>query len=273
MIKIQNLDVYYPTHHALKNITLTLDPGQVYGLIGANGSGKSTLFKSIMGLIKPTNGSIRINNKGVDDAIKASVLAYVPQTETVDWHFPVSVYDVVMMGRYAYMGLMRTPRKADHAAVIQALETVDMLAYQDRQIDALSGGQKKRVFVARALAQNTQIMLLDEPFTGVDVTTEALLGQLFKTLANQGRLLIVSTHNLGSVPQFCQSVILLNQHIIAAGPVKTTFTPAYLRQAFGGNLRHHYIDATDIHHDKDDRGLTVLTDDEKALIFYGTDIT
>ncbi len=223
----------------------------------------------MMGFIKPTTGNVQIAGQTIKAALKQNLVSYVPQTEDVDWNFPVLVEDVVMMGRYGYMGFLRRPTKVDCVAVDEALERVNMIAHKKRQIGELSGGQKKRIFVARALAQGGQVILLDEPFTGVDIQTEESLITLFRTLAAEGRLIIVSTHNLGSVPSFCDEVMLINQTLLAYGPVETTFTRDNLAKAFGGMLRNHQLFGSDLHDDDDIRGVTVLTDDERPLVLYG----
>jgi manganese/iron transport system ATP-binding protein len=270
IIAIKDLSVTYPGgHHALDDVTVDLKPSIICGLVGVNGAGKSTLFKAIMGFVKPKTGTISIAGKSVKAALKNNLISYVPQTEDVDWNFPVRVEDVVMMGRYGHMGMLRRPSKADRTAAAEALERVDMSAYSKRQIGELSGGQKKRVFVARALAQGGQIILLDEPFTGVDIKTEESLIELFRALAKEGRLILVSTHNLGSVPSFCDEVILINKTMLAYGSVENTFTQDNLAKAFGGMLRHHQLVGSDLHDDEDARGVSVLTDDERPLVFYG----
>ena len=270
LVDIQNLSVSYSGGtDALENVNLSLDGGSIYGLVGVNGAGKSTLFKSIMGFMKPSSGSVTLANMAVAKALKSNLVSYVPQSENVDWNFPVLVEDVVMMGRYAHMGLMRRPKKPDIEAVEAALKRVDMSEYKTRQIGELSGGQKKRVFLARALAQGGQIILLDEPFTGVDVKTENAIVQLLRDLRDEGRLILVSTHNLGSVPDFCDEVILINKTVLAYGPVETTFTHENLEAAFGGMLRDVRLHGEDLHDDEDARSVTVLTDDERPLVFYG----
>lgn len=271
IIQIEDLSVSYPGGQvdALDGVTATLHSGTICGLVGVNGAGKSTLFKSIMGFVQPTNGFVIIDGKTVKQALRDNVVGYVPQTENVDWNFPVLVEDVVMMGRYGHMGFMRRPKRADHEAVDQALERVNMTKYRKRQIGELSGGQKKRVFVARALAQGGKVLLLDEPFAGVDIKTEEKLIDLFRSLADQGCLILVATHNLGSVPSFCDEVMLINSKLLAYGPVETTFTQENLTKAFGGMLRHHRLAGADLHDDEDARGVTVLTDDERPLVLYG----
>ncbi|MEO0617916.1 MAG: manganese/iron ABC transporter ATP-binding protein [Pseudomonadota bacterium] len=254
---------------ALRDASFMLRGGSICGLVGVNGSGKSTLFKAIMGFVTPRAGTVRIADGPAAAAMSANRVAYVPQAEEVDWNFPVLVEDVVMMGRYGHMGLLRRAGVRDREAVDIALDRVGMSDYRTRQIGELSGGQRKRVFLARALAQDGDLILLDEPFTGVDVQTEHAIIDLMGELRDDGRLMLVSTHNLGSVPDFCDQVVLINQTVLAAGPTETTFTQANLEIAFGGVLRHFRLDGTDLHDDEDERGVTVLTDDERPVIFYG----
>jgi manganese/iron transport system ATP-binding protein len=187
----------------------------------------------------------------------------------VDRNFPVLVEDVVMMGRYGRMGFLRIASAEDRRKVTEALDRVGMADYRRRQIGELSGGQKKRVFLARALAQEGQVILLDEPFTGVDVKTEEAIVALMRELRGEGRLMLVSTHNLGSVPDYCDRVVLLLGTVLAAGPTGQVFTQANLERAFGGTLRRFRLEGTELHADDDRRGLTVLTDDERPVVFYG----
>lgn len=263
---VRDLTVVYPNGHvALRDAGLALAPGTICGLVGMNGSGKSTLFKAIMGFVTPARGTISIGGQAPEQARRRSLVAYVPQAEDVDWAFPVSVWDVVLMGRYGHMGFLRIPRAPDRALAREALERVGMAEYRDRQIGELSGGQKKRVFLARALAQQGRILLLDEPFTGVDVTTERQITDLLRQLRDQGQVILVSTHNLGSVPEFCDQVVILNRTVLAAGPTRAIFTRENLIRAFGGTLRHLRVDHTDVP-GADANELVVLTDDERALI-------
>jgi manganese/iron transport system ATP-binding protein len=254
---------------ALTDATFEVARGSICGLVGVNGAGKSTLFKALMGFVPLARGSVSLLGQTVRQALRANLVAYVPQNEEVDWSFPVLVQDVVMMGRYGHMGFLRRPRAADHESVAASLARVGMQDYADRQIGELSGGQKKRVFLARALAQEGQIILLDEPFTGVDVATEDAIVTLMRELRDEGRVMLVSTHNLGSVPDFCDHVILVNRTVLASGPTEQVFTQSNLQKAFGGTLRHHVLEGADLHDDDDPRSVVVLTDDERPVVIYG----
>lgn len=238
-ISVENLSVRYNNGHiALHNVSFHLEDGTICALIGVNGGGKSTLFKSLMGLVKPFTGSIKLGQLPISKALKRNLVSYVPQSEEVDWQFPVSVYDVVMMGRYGYMNFLRIPREIDKQKAEQAMQRVGVLHLKARQIGELSGGQKKRVFLARALAQESKIILLDEPFTGVDVKTENAIVELLKQLKSEGHLILVSTHNLASVPSFCDQVLMINRTLLASGQIEETFNNHNLEKVFGGLL--HY---------------------------------
>lgn len=266
-IEVERVSVVYPNgQQALSNASFRLGDGTICALVGVNGSGKSTLFKSIMGFVNPTAGRVRINGMPVKESLKKHLVAYVPQSEDVDWQFPVSVWDVVMMGRYGAMNFMRIPRAEDELLVKKSLERVSMWEFRDRQIGELSGGQKKRVFLARALAQDGQIILLDEPFTGVDVKTEEAIIGLLHELRKSGAIILVSTHNLGSVPEFCDQVVLINRTVLAYGPTAEVFTAQNLAAAFGGVLREFQFERSTIQ-SHDGRAVTVLSDDERPLVF------
>jgi len=232
---------YRNGHTALRNAGFHIPQGTIAALVGVNGSGKSTLFKAIMGFVHLAKGEIRVLGIPGRQALRKNLIAYVPQAEEVDWNFPVLVEDVVMMGRYSHMGMMRIPRRADHEAVAAALSRVSMAALRKRQIGELSGGQKKRVFLARALAQDSRVILLDEPFTGVDVKTEEQIIALLRELRDEGRVMLVSTHNLGSVPEFCDRTVLIKGTVLAYGPTPEIFTPENLEKAFGGVLPHFML--------------------------------
>lgn len=259
---------YRNGHQALDDASFELPQGTIAALVGVNGAGKSTLFKAIMGFVPTAAGTIEILGQSVKTALKASKVAYVPQAEEVDWAFPVLVEDVVMMGRYGHMGLLRRPKRADRAAVDAALARVGLSDLRHRQIGELSGGQRKRVFLARALAQEGDVILLDEPFTGVDVQTEDQIIALLKELRAEGRVMLVSTHNLGSVPEFCDRTVLVKGTVLAYGPTEEVFTHRNLETAFGGVLRHFTLGGDVLHDDDDPRGITIITDDERPFIRY-----
>ena len=253
---------------ALTDASFTVPTGSITALVGVNGAGKSTLFKALMGFVPASSGDVRVLGITVPEALRRNLIAYVPQSEEVDWSFPVLVEDVVMMGRYGHMGFLRRPRAADRQAVDQALDRVGMQEFRHRQIGELSGGQKKRVFLARALAQGSRVVLLDEPFTGVDVKTEEAIIGLMRQMRDEGHVMLVSTHDLGSVPEFCDRVVLVKGTVLASGPTAQVFTQDNLRLAFGGVLRHFTIRAQQLHEDDDPRGVTLLSDEERPLVFY-----
>ena len=266
-IEVTDVTVAYANGNvALHNATFTLGAGTICALVGVNGSGKSTLFKAIMGFQRPAKGEVRIAGRSVEDSRKQKLVAYVPQAEEVDWTFPVSVWDVVMMGRYGHMNFLRIPRAEDKRVAEECLERVGMSGLKDRQIGELSGGQRKRVFLARALAQKGRIMLLDEPFTGVDVQTETAIIDLLRALREEGHIILVSTHNLGSVPEFCDQVVLVNRTVLAFGPTEIVFTEDNLTRAFGGVLRQFHFEHSTIQ-EHDGRTVKLLTDDERPLVF------
>lgn len=254
---------------ALTDASFQIPQGTITALVGVNGAGKSTLFKAIMGFVPVARGTIRLLGLPVREALRKNLVAYVPQAEEVDWSFPVLVEDVVMMGRYGHMGFLRRPSATDRAKVDEALARVGLSDLRHRQIGELSGGQKKRVFLARALAQEGRIILLDEPFTGVDVKTEEQIIALLRSLRDDGHVMLVSTHNLGSVPDFCDRTVLVKGTVLAYGPTETTFTRENLEHAFGGVLRHFTLGGTDLHEDDDTREISILTDDERPFVQYG----
>lgn len=271
-IDAQHLGVVYRNGNwGVEDVTFSIPQATICALVGINGSGKSTLFKSLMGFVRAATGQVSILGLPVGKSLPANTVAYVPQNEEVDWNFPILVEDVVMMGRFGHMGWLRKARPIDHEHVERALQRVDMLGYRKRQIGELSGGQKKRVFLARALAQGGKVILLDEPFTGVDVNSENSIIELLRELRETGHVILVSTHNLGSVPQFCDQVILLNRTVLDFGETETVFTSSNLQRAFGGTLRFHILAGTDLHDDDDTRQVTVITDDERPVVIYGDD--
>ncbi len=224
---------------ALRNATLKLASGSICGLIGLNGSGKSTLFKTIMGFLTPLEGTVLVEKLSSREAQKQGLVAYVPQSEEVDWNFPVSVWDVVLQGRYGHMNWLRQTKARDLEIAKQSLERVGMTEFKYRQIGELSGGQRKRAFLARALAQEGKIMLLDEPFGGVDASTEATIIKLLSELRDLGHTMLISTHDLDSVGSFCDTVALIaNRTVLEYGDTKTVFTPENLMRVFGGAPSH-----------------------------------
>ena len=235
-IDIENVTVAYHGKVALHSASLQLQPGTICGLVGMNGAGKSTLFKAIMGFVRPNTGRVLINGLPIRKVQKRNLVAYVPQSEEVDWNFPVNVYDVVMMGRYGYMNLLRIPRLIDKQAVRESLEMVEMWQMRDRQIGELSGGQKKRTFFARALTQQAKVLLLDEPFAGVDIKTEKMMINLLMELRQTGHIILVSTHDLESITTFCDQVVLINRSILAYGNTSEVFTEENLSRTFGGSV-------------------------------------
>lgn len=233
-IEADHVCVNYNGTVALHDASLTLPPGCICGLVGMNGAGKSTLFKALTGFVRPARGRIRINGLSVTEAQREQAVAYVPQSEGIDNNFPVSVWDVVMMGRYGAMNPLRIPGRADRVAVREALSLVELLDLRDRPIGALSGGQRKRTFLARAIAQGASVLLLDEPFNGVDVRTEKLMADLFLQFRNEGRTILISTHDLSHVREFCDLVVLINKTVLAYGETSEVFTPENLSLTFGG---------------------------------------
>lgn len=249
-IDVQNIVVKYGDKVALSESSLRIMPGTICGLVGMNGAGKSTLFKTIMGFVTPTQGTVLLNNMSVSEAQKKGIVSYVPQTEDIDWNFPVTVWDVVMMGRYGFMNFMRTPRKEDSSLVTDALKKLNIFDLKERQIGELSGGQKKRVFLARSLAQGAQIMLLDEPFAGVDAKTEAEVTSLLLDLKKHGIVVLISTHELTSLTEYCDHVAFIKNGITVFGKTDDVFTPANISSTFDGMIHHLAIgkEQIDINH-------------------------
>jgi len=232
-IDVSGLTVRYGDVLALDDVSLTVGAGRVTGLIGMNGSGKSTLFKTIIGLLRPGSGRVLLDGTDPASARRRGLIGYVPQSEDVDWTFPVSVRDVVMMGRYGRQGFLRRARPADRSAVDDALERVELTGLADRQIGQLSGGQRKRAFVARGIAQGASILLLDEPFAGVDKRSEATIVRLLRELAASGSTVLVSTHDLHALPSLADEAVLLLRRVLFHGSVAEALEPSMLSRAFG----------------------------------------
>ena len=214
-IEIKNLTVAYGENIALENFNLDVEVGSLVALVGPNGAGKSTLIKTILKFLKQITGKIKINGKN---------LAYVPQRNSVDWDFPTTLFDVVEMGCYGRVGLFKRVNKEEKVKVLKAIEQVGMLDFKNRQISELSGGQQQRTFIARALVQEADIYLMDEPFQGVDSTTEKSIVNILKKLKSEGKTLIIVHHDLQTVPTYFESVTFINKTVIASGKVKEVFT-------------------------------------------------
>ena len=222
-IEIRNLTVAYGENIALENLNLDIEAGSLMALVGPNGAGKSTLIKTILKFLKQITGEIKINGK---------TLAYVPQRNSVDWDFPTTLFDVVEMGCYGRVGLFKRVSKEEKQKVLKAIEQVGMLDFKDRQISELSGGQQQRAFIARALVQEADIYLMDEPFQGVDSTTEKSIVDILKKLKSEGKTLIVVHHDLQTVPTYFETVTFINKTVIASGKVKEVFTQKNIDMAY-----------------------------------------
>lgn len=232
-VRVDSVTVHYGSVLALDSASLTVEDGRVCGLVGMNGSGKSTLFKAIMGLIRPDIGTVRIHGSTPATARRSGVVGYMPQSEDVDWSFPLSVRDVVMTGRYGRMGLTRRPRGDDYIAVDEAIARVELDGFQHRQVGQLSGGQRKRTFLARSIAQRASVLLLDEPFAGVDKRSEATISALLRELAAGGATILVSTHDLHALPELADEAVLLMRTVLVHGSPHDVLSPQNLARAFG----------------------------------------
>lgn len=232
-ISVRDVTVHYGDVLALDGASLEIEQGRICGLIGMNGSGKSTLMRTIMGLLRPDSGAVLVRGEDPARARRSGSIGYVPQSEDVDWAFPMSVRDVVMTGRYGHMGFARRATASDRDAVRDALERVELTAHADRQIGQLSGGQKKRAFVARGIAQGARILLLDEPFAGVDKRSEATITRLLRELADDGATILVSTHDLHALPALADEAVLLMRRVLLHGDPARVLLPENLGRAFG----------------------------------------
>ena len=233
-IEVHDLTVAYQRKPVLWNIDVAIPASTLVAVVGPNGAGKSTLLKSILGLVPKMSGEITIFGKPLS-AMRGK-LGYVPQRESVDWDFPISALEVVLMGCYGKLGWLRRPSKKNRADALRCLELVDMQHFTSRQISQLSGGQQQRVFLARALAQDAALYLMDEPFAGVDAATEQAIFAVLQQLRAEQKTIIAVHHDLQSVPNYFDWTILLNVHLIAAGPTKEIFTPQNLQSTYGGRL-------------------------------------
>ncbi len=233
-IEVHNLSVSYQNVPVLWDIDFSLPKGQIVGIIGPNGSGKSTLLKAIMGLIPLASGNVKVLNKNL--SLVRDQLAYVPQRETVDWNFPASVEDVVLMGRYKKGNLFRRLTKIDKVIAQESIEKVKLEKYRDRQISQLSGGQQQRVFIARALAQGASIYIMDEPFVGVDMATEKTILDLLIQMKEDGKTIIIVHHDIQTVSNYFDYIVMLNTRLIAHGPTNEVLTEENLQATYGGQL-------------------------------------
>jgi manganese/zinc/iron transport system ATP- binding protein len=233
-IEVHDLTVAYRTQPVLWDVDLQLPEGQLIAIVGPNGAGKSTLLKAMLGLVPAVTGWVQIF--GEPYARRRSWVGYVPQRESVDWDFPTSALDVVTMGLYGQIGWLRRPRKHHRDTALACLDKVGMREFAHRQISQLSGGQQQRVFLARALAQDARLYLMDEPFAGVDSTTERAILTLLQELRSTGRTVVAVHHDLQTVAEYFDHVVLLNMRLVAAGPVSTTFTAENLQRTYGGRL-------------------------------------
>lgn len=233
-LEVHDLTVAYHRKPVLWNVDFLVPEGNLVGIVGPNGAGKTTLIKAILGLAPLASGRVEIYGKPY--AAQRQLIGYVPQRESVDWEFPVTVRDVVLMGTYGRLGWFRRPGKAERRLAEECLDQVGMLEYTGRQISQLSGGQQQRVFLARALAQQATVYFMDEPFAGVDAATEAAILELLRTLRSAGKTVFVVHHDLQTVREYFDHVVLLNMRLVAAGPIATTFTDQNLRRTYGGRL-------------------------------------
>src|SRR5688572_12542982 len=234
VLEVHDVTVAFDRKPVLWNIDLSIPQGKLVGIIGPNGAGKSTLIKAVMGILPLSSGYVKLFDQPIEEVRKK--ISYVPQRESVDWDFPASVLDVVLMGRYGKLGLFRRARKADRDVAMDCLKKVGMESFANRQISQLSGGQQQRTFLARALAQQADIYFMDEPFAGVDSATEKAIIELLRNMTEAKKTVIVVHHDLQSVTQYFDWVIMLNTRLVACGPTQTTFTQHNLQETYGGKL-------------------------------------
>ena len=233
-IEVHDMTVAYRVQPVLWDIDLHLPEGQLIAIVGPNGAGKSTLLKSMLGLVKPVTGWVKIFGEPYAD--QRTAVGYVPQRESVDWDFPTTALDVVTMGLYGQLGWFRRPGRKHRELAMKALEKVKLAPFADRQISQLSGGQQQRVFLARALAQDARLYLMDEPFAGVDATTERAILELMRELRDRGRTVVAVHHDLQTVAEYFDHLVLVNMRLVASGPMQTTFNDVNLQQTYGGRL-------------------------------------
>lgn len=237
-IRLNQLTVAYEAQPVLWDISFSIPKGTLTAVVGPNGAGKSTLIKSLINMIKPIAGEVEFTfdqSTEEDYRKNKNLVAYVPQNGSVDWDFPTTVLDVVVMGRYGHIGWFKRPKKKDKSLANEMLAKVGMADFKDRQISQLSGGQRQRVFLARALVQEAEIYLMDEPFQGVDAQTEKIIIQLLKELKSEGKTIVVVHHDLQTVPEYFDEVVLINRELIGNGPIETTFTKELIAKTYRQN--------------------------------------
>lgn len=234
VLDVNQLTVTYDETPVLWDISLDIPSGKLVGIIGPNGAGKSTFIKAVLGLVKPLSGKIKILEKPLADVKKK--IAYVPQRESVDWDFPMTVEELVLMGRYGRLKMFERPSKRDYELVREVLVKVGMEGFKDRQINELSGGQKQRIFIARALVQEAEVYFLDEPFAGIDIGSENLILALLKKLVSEGKSVFVVHHDLSTVESHFDWVIMLNLRLVAFGPIEQVFHSTQLSETYGKNF-------------------------------------
>lgn len=233
-IKVSNVSVSYDGNEVVKDVSFSFGPGKLIGVLGPNGAGKSTLMKAMLGLIRKDSGDVRFGTKKIDEVRKR--IAYVPQRSNIDWNFPIIVKDTVLIGTYPKTGLLRRPKKADKEWALECLKLVGMEEFANRQIGELSGGQQQRVFLARALAQKADYFFLDEPFVGIDVSSEEVIINILRKLKDEGKIVFVVHHDLSKVKTYFDELVLINKVLISAGPVSTVFQSNNMSKAYERQL-------------------------------------
>ncbi|QIL49788.1 metal ABC transporter ATP-binding protein [Vagococcus hydrophili] len=231
---VSNMTVAYQHKKAIEEVTVSIEPGKITGIIGPNGAGKSTLLKAVIGLIKTESGEVTVSGKSLDVIRKK--IAYVEQRSAIDLTFPIKVDEVVLLGTFPNLGLFRRPKKAQKEKVMECLKQVKMEDFSKRQIGNLSGGQLQRVFIARALAQEADIIFLDEPFVGIDMVSEKVIVDLLKELRNQGKTIVIVHHDLHKTREYFDNLIILNKKLVASGSVDTTFVTKNIQAAYGDSM-------------------------------------
>ncbi len=237
-LEVANLTVTYESNPVLKNVSCSIPTGVMLAIVGPNGAGKSTFIKTVLGLIKPLSGSISMLSQSIKNALPH--ITYVPQRSSIDWDFPATVYDVVMMGRYGKIGWFARPKQKDHEKVMNALQTLGLTEFRDRPIGQLSGGQQQRCFLARALVSEAQMYLLDEPFVGVDIATEKVIVSVLQKLQQKGKTIIVVHHDLQTLRQYFNWIMLLNVSVVACGPIDRVLVPEFVCEAYGQSDIYSY---------------------------------